>query len=204
MTDHLRHLAAGLRLLLGLTLVLGVGYPLAVYAVGRFVPDRADGSLVERDGTTVGSSLIGQSFGWSADSADPPGPEAARWFQARPSVAGDGYDALASAASNLGPENPDLLATVQARRMAVATFEGVAPGAVPADAVTASGSGLDPDISPAYARLQVARVAQARGLDPAEVAALVEQHVRGRTLGFLGDLRVNVLDLNLALDSLGS
>lgn len=184
---YLRSLIASLRLLLVLSVVLGLGYPLAVTAAARVVPGRADGSMLTRDGRVVGSALIGQPF---------TGPG---WFLPRPSVAGAGYDPLASGASNLGPDNPDLLGTVAGRRAEVAAREGVAPAAVPADAVTASGSGLDPDISPAYARLQVARVARTRGLAQADVAALVEAHVQGRWLGVVGEPHVDVLRLNLAL-----
>ena len=183
-----RQSVAGLRLLLAMTLLLGLLYPVAIWGFGRLMPG-ADGSFVTSNGREVGSSLIGQSF------------EGAQWFHARPSEAGDGYDALASAASNLGPENADLLATIEERRTAIAALEGVAPGRVPPDAVTASASGLDPHISPEYARLQVARVARERGLPEAEVASLVERLVQGRTLGFLGEPRVNVLELNLALGS---
>jgi len=167
--------------------VLGLAYPMAVFGVGRLVPDRADGSMLTVDGSVVGSRLIGQAF------------DGDEWFLPRPSVAGDGYDPLASGASNLGPENPDLLATVTERKQEVADREGVDPSAVPADAVTASGSGLDPDISPEYARLQVDRVARARGLEPTVVRQLVEDRVQGRDLGFLGEPRVNVLELNAAL-----
>ena len=187
MIPFLRQSVAGLRLLLVLTVVLGLAYPLAVYGVGRLVPDKADGSMLTVDGRVVGSRLIGQAF------------DGDEWFLPRPSVAGDGYDPLASGASNFGPENPDLLATVTERKQEVADREGVDPSAVPADAVTASGSGLDPDISPEYARLQVDRVARARGLDPDAVRQLVDDHVQGRDLGFLGAPRVNVLELNAAL-----
>jgi K+-transporting ATPase ATPase C chain len=187
MIVFLRQSLAGLRLLLVLTVILGLGYPLAVFAVGRLVPDRADGSMLTVDGQVVGSSLVGQAF------------DGDEWFLPRPSAAGDGYDPLASGASNLGPENADLLATVAERVAEVAEREGVDPSAVPPDAVTASGSGLDPDISPEYARLQVDRVARARGLDPDTVRALVDDHVQGRDLGFLGDPHVNVLELNAAL-----
>ena len=187
MISFLRQSLAGLRLLLVLTVVLGLAYPMAVYGVGRLVPDRADGSMLTVDGSVVGSRLIGQAF------------DGDEWFLPRPSVAGDGYDPLASGASNLGPENPDLLATVTERKQEVADREGVDPSAVPADAVTASGSGLDPDISPEYARLQVDRVARARGLDPDAVRQLVDDHVQGRDLGFLGEPHVNVLELNAAL-----
>ena len=187
MISFLRQSLAGLRLLLVLTVVLGLAYPMAVYGVGRLVPDRADGSMLTVDGSVVGSRLIGQAF------------DGDEWFLPRPSVAGDGYDPLASGASNLGPENPDLLATVTERKRAVADREGVDTSAVPPDAVTASGSGLDPDISPEYARLQVERVARVRGLDPAAVGGLVDDHVQGRDLGFLGEPHVNVLELNAAL-----
>ena len=187
MISFLRQSLAGLRLLLVLTVVLGLAYPMAVYGVGRLVPDRADGSMLTVDGQVVGSRLIGQAF------------DGDEWFLPRPSAAGDGYDPLASGASNLGPENPDLLATVTERKQEVADREDVDPSAVPADAVTASGSGLDPDISPEYARLQVDRVARARGLEPTVVRQLVEDHVQGRDLGFLGEPHVNVLELNAAL-----
>ena len=181
-----------IRLLIVMTVVLGVVYPLAVFAVGRIVPSISNGSYVSNAaGAVVGSSLIGQAF------------EGERWFQPRPSAAGDGYDALSSSGSNLGPNNPDLVDAVAERLAAAAAADGVSPDAVPADAVTASGSGLDPDISPEYAREQATRVAAARGLDPALVSALVESMVQGRTLGFIGEPRVNVLQLNIALEKLG-
>ena len=186
----LRQSRTGLLLLLAATLVCGLLYPLALVAAGRLVPERADGRLVRHDGRVVGSALLGQAF------------EGAQWFQPRPSVAGEGYDPLASGASNLGPSSAELLATVQQRRAEVAARDGVAPADVAPDALTASGSGLDPDVSPAYARQQVARVARERGLEPAAVAALVEEHVRERQLGFLGEPRVDVLELNLALEDL--
>ncbi|KSW29750.1 potassium-transporting ATPase subunit KdpC [Cellulomonas sp. B6] len=187
MTAFARQALGGLRLLLALTLLLGVAYPTAVWAVGRVVPDRADGSPLVVDGQVRGSRLVGQAF-------DGPG-----WFLPRPSAAGDGYDALASGASNLGPQNPDLLATVERRRAEVAAREGVSPAAVPADAVTASASGLDPDISPAYAALQVPRVARERGLPEAQVRGLVVDATSGRDLGFLGEPRVDVVTLNAAV-----
>jgi K+-transporting ATPase ATPase C chain len=186
----LRQSRTGLVLLVAATLLLGTGYPLAVYAVGRVVPGRADGQIVSVDGTAVGSALIGQSF------------EGAQWFAARPSAAGDGYDPLASAASNLGPESTDLAHLVEERRAEVAATDGVDPAAVAPDALTASGSGLDPDISPRYAAQQVARVAAARGLDERAVAALVAEHTQGRALGFLGEPHVNVLELDIALSEL--
>jgi len=191
---------AGLRVLLVLTVLLGFAYPLAVTGVAKVVfPWQSNGSLVSSTGErvtsrddAVGSLLIGQAFD---------GPE---WFHPRPSVAGDGYDTLASAGSNLGPLNEDLLAAVEERRTAVADAEGIEPADVPVDALTASGSGLDPDISPAYARLQVARVARERGLSQDEVRALVDDATVGRDLGVLGEPRVNVLRLNLALQTMGS
>ena len=193
MSTALRQLGVSLRLLLLLTLVLGIAYPLAVWGVAQAaMPGRADGSLVSVDGSVVGSSLLGQAF------------EGDGWFQPRPSAAGDGYDTLSSGASNLGPTNPELVDQVEERRATVAEANGVDPSAVPPDAVTASGSGLDPHISPAYARLQVARVAQERGLPEADVAALVEEHVEGRLLGFIGEPRVNVLELNVALQALAA
>ncbi|HEY9267290.1 MAG TPA: potassium-transporting ATPase subunit C [Mycobacterium sp.] len=287
-----RHWAA-LRALLIFTVLLGFAYPLLVWLVAQLpgLSDNAAGSLIEADGKPVGSSLIGQSF------TDADGNPLPQYFQSRPSAAGDGYDPLATSASNLGPEsivdapvggadnpaeaNPSLLTQVCARSAAageldgvsgarpfctdggvgavlsvigprgaegtvtrptrvisvnepcsttttpfVDTYEGVrvecvaagedyllgqlvpvrgsasAAPAVPADAVTASGSGLDPHISRAYADLQVDRVALARGMNPDEVRALLAEHTEGRTLGFLGEPRVNVLELNLALDRL--
>ena len=182
---------AGLRMIVVMTLLLGLAYPLVLTGLAQVaVPGRADGSLVERDGNLVGSSLIGQSF------ADDPS-----YFQSRPSAAGDGYDALASSASNLGPESPDLIQLIEERRAAAAELDGTAPDDVAPDALTASGSGLDPHISPAYAEQQVARVARERGLSEDVVRRLVDEYTSGRTIGFLGEPRVNVLELNLALDA---
>lgn len=188
-----------LRAMLLFTLVLGVAYTLAVTGIGQLLlPAQANGSIVRTaDGDAVGSSLIGQSF---TDADGAPLPE---WFQPRPSAAGDGYDGGASSGSNLGPEHPDLIAAVTERRAQVAEFEGVDEADVPADAVTASASGLDPHISPAYARLQVARVAAARGLDEADVSRLVDSRIQPRDLGYLGEETVNVLELNLALAEMG-
>ncbi|WP_374208159.1 potassium-transporting ATPase subunit KdpC [Aeromicrobium sp. CnD17-E] len=183
--DLLRQSLAAVRVLLVLTVLLGVLYPAAVWAVGRAVPDRADGSLLRVDGVAVGSRLLGQTF------------EGAQWFHPRPSA--NDHDGLASAPSNLGPSNPDLLAAIRERRAAVAREDGVPPSAVPADALTASGSGLDPDISPAYAALQVPRVARERGLDEETVRRLVAEATSGRQLGFLGEPTVNVLELNASL-----
>jgi K+-transporting ATPase ATPase C chain len=180
------------RALLILTIVLGVGYPALVLGIGQLaLPAQANGSLIEVDGELVGSSLIGQSF------------EGDEWFQSRPSAAGDGYDAAASSGSNYGPENPDLITAIEERQAAISEADDVEGADIPADAVTASASGLDPHISPAYAMLQVGRVAEARGLDEATVRDLVEHHIQGRDLGYLGEPRVNVLELNIALTGLG-
>lgn len=186
------------RAMLVATLVLGVAYTLVITAVGQLVlPWQANGSPVtDGAGTVVGSALIGQSF------TDADGAALPEYFQTRPSAAGDGYDGGASSGSNWGPENADLIAAIGERRAAVAELEGVPESAVPADAVTASGSGLDPHISVAYADLQIARVADARGLSDDRVAALVAEHTTGRDLGYLGEPRVNVVELNLALDAL--
>ena len=185
-----RQLWASLRVLVVLTVLLGLAYPLVMTGFAQLVfPGRANGSLVERDGRTVGSSLIGQSF------AGQP-----QYFQSRPSAAGDGYDPLASSASNLGPDSPVLVKAIAARRAAAARLDGTNPAEVAPDALLASGSGLDPQISPRYAAQQVARVARERGMSTDAVRALVEKYTEGRTLGFLGEPRVNVLMLNLALD----
>ncbi|MGZ5415809.1 MAG: potassium-transporting ATPase subunit KdpC [Nocardioides sp.] len=188
----LRQLSAGLRVFLALTVVLGLVYPLAMTGIAQVLfPDNADGSLVETNGKVVGSELIGQSFG-----GDP------KYFQSRPSAAGDGYDPLSSSASNYGPENADLINLVEERRLAAAELNGVDGNAVAADALLASGSGLDPHVSPKYAEQQVERVARERGLDPDKVRRLVDEHTSGRTLGILGESHVNVLMLNIALDDL--
>lgn len=180
-----------------LTAVLGVAYPLTMTGVGQLVmPAQADGSLITENGTTVGSSLIGQAF------TDVKGRPLMQWFQSRPSAAGDGYDAEASGASNLGPNNPDLTKLIEKRKAQIEKRDGVAAARIPADAVTASGSGLDPQISPAYALLQVSAVANARGIDESRVRALVKSMIQGRDLGFLGEPSVNVLKLNLALSAM--
>jgi K+-transporting ATPase ATPase C chain len=185
-----RQVAPAVVAFLAFTLVTGVAYPLLVTGIAQVVfPGRADGSLVERGGRVVGSSLIGQPLAGE------------RYFHPRPSAAGAGYDAMASSASNLGPTNPALLRTVRQRIRAYRQENRLgAADVVPVDAVTASGSGLDPEISVANARLQAARVARARGLPVARVLALVSRHTTGRALGFLGEPGVNVLELNLALD----
>lgn len=187
-----------IRALVIFTLVLGVGYPLLVTGIGQLALNgQANGSLVRVDGTTVGSALIGQSF------TDKDGNALPEWFQSRPSAAGDGYNGGASSGSNYGPENEDLIKAIGDRQAAIEKDYGVSVGEIPADAVTASASGLDPHISPAYARLQVARVAAARGLDESAVAKLVESFIQQRDLGYLGEPTVNVLQLNIALAKLG-
>jgi K+-transporting ATPase ATPase C chain len=189
-----RQLVPALVMTLCLTVLTGLAYPLAVSAASSLLfPHQASGSLVRQGGKVVGSSLLGQNF------ADP------RYFWPRPSAAGtDGYDGLASGGSNLGPSNPKLLDTVTERVAAYRAANHLgADDAVPVDAVTASASGLDPDISPANARLQAGRVAAARNLDRATVRLLIDTHTASRPWGFLGETAVNVLDLNLALDRLG-
>ncbi len=176
-----------------LTVLCGLVFPLAVTGVAQAAfRDRADGSLIERDGEVVGSSLIGQQF------------SAPEYFHPRPSAAGAGYDGAASSGSNLGPTNPDYLATVADRIEEYRRTNRLSPEVdVPADAVQASGSGLDPQISIANARLQAPRVAEERNLDLDDVLRLVDAHTQARPLGILGDPGVNVLELNLALDRAG-
>ncbi|MFE2542212.1 potassium-transporting ATPase subunit KdpC [Actinacidiphila glaucinigra] len=197
-----RNHVAALRMLLVFTVLLGIAYPLAVTGVAQAAfSDQANGSRITQDGKTVGSSLIGQSFNLpkkNPDDAEEVAQPDPKWFQPRPG----GYDPLVTGASNLGPNDEGLVKTIKERRAAVAEFDGVAPEDVPVDAVTASGSGLDPHISPEYAREQVERVAEARGLDAAAVRKLVEDHVEGRVLDFLGAERVNVVELNQALTEL--
>src|SRR5215471_15250807 len=170
------------------TVMFGVLYPLAVTGLAQLLfPRQANGDLISKDGKLVGSALIGQSFG---------GPG---YFHSRPSNAGTGYDATASSGSNLAPTNKLLIDRVKSDVQKVQTEN---PGtSVPVDLVTASGSGLDPDISPASAEFQVARVARERNSSPYDVRALVAKATEGRTFGVLGEPRVNVLELNLALDS---
>lgn len=188
--SRLRQTGAASRALLVLTVLLGIAYPLAVTGVAQVAfNDKANGQIVEYGGEAVGSRVIGQRF------------EGAKWFHPRPSAAGDdGYDGLAGGASNLGTNDPGLLKTVKERKAAVAKENGVSEAQVPPDAVTAGGSGLDPHISPAYAAIQVNRVAAARGMSPDEVRGLVEEHSGGRVAGVIGDPYVNVLELNLALE----
>jgi len=188
-----RQLMAAVRAMLVATVALGLLYPLAMTGLAQVIaPGRADGSHVVSEGTLVGSSLIGQSF-TAADGSPLP-----QYFQSRPSASD--YDGTASGGSNLGPNSAELVASVEERRAAVAEFNGVPESQVPADAVTASASGLDPDVSPEYAAIQVARVAADRGVSEADVARLVADATSGRDLGFIGEPTVNVLELNLALD----
>jgi K+-transporting ATPase ATPase C chain len=183
-------LRPALVILVALTLVTGVAYPLLVTGVAQAVfPHQAQGSLISKDGKLVGSALIGQPF-------DDP-----KYFWGRPSATSPfPYNAALSSGSNLSPTNPDLVKAVQGRVDALRAADPGNTSRVPVDLVTASGSGLDPHISPAAALYQVSRVARARKLDPESVRQLVERHIEGRFLGFLGEPRVNVLALNLALD----
>ena len=188
-----KYVLASIRMALVTLVLLGLVYPLAVTGLAQLLmPAQADGSLITRGGVTVGSSLIGQLF------------TGAKFFHGRPSAAGgDGYDGTASGASNLAPTSKALVDRVKAA-VASETAEnpGLVPGSVPVDMVTASGSGLDPDITLANAYAQVARVAAARGLTDAAVRTQVDTVAQGRDLGVLGEPRVNVLRLNLALDDL--
>ncbi len=171
------------------TLLLGLAYPLAVTGIAQLVfPGQANGSLVrDAGGRVVGSALIGQPF------------VGATYLHPRPSAAGDGYDAAASSGSNMGPLNPDLAARVAESAKAIRAEDG--PRVIPADAVTTSGSGLDPDVSPAYARLQAARIARARGVPVQQVQTIIDGQTKGALLGFVGQPRVNVLLTNRALDA---
>jgi len=185
----MKNLSTAVLLFLVLTVITGLVYPLLVTGIAQAVfPHQANGSLIVQGGRAVGSELIGQPFS---------GP---RYFWGRPSATTPPYNAAASTGSNLGPTNPDLLNRVKADAERVRKAHP-GKGPVPVDLVTTSASGLDPHISPAAAFYQVDRVAAARGLAPAAVRVVVERHVEGRTFGFLGEARVNVLELNLDLDS---
>ncbi|TCN42146.1 K+-transporting ATPase ATPase C chain [Kribbella orskensis] len=206
----LAQFGVGIRAMVVLTVLLGVIYPLAMTGVGQILfHGNANGSMIQAGGKDVASDLIGQAYTKQAVKDGKPEVDAdgapvmvadPLWFQTRPSAVD--YDGAGSAASQFGPNNADLLAAVQERRKAVADLEGVDPAQVPPDAVTASGSGLDPQISPAYAALQVDRVARERGLDVAKVKQLVEDNTKGRTIGFLGKPTVNVVTLNRDLAAL--
>jgi potassium-transporting ATPase KdpC subunit len=194
---------AGLRLLLVFTVLTGIIYPVVMTGLAQvFFHNQADGSLVSYHGRVVGSSLLCQEFVY------PNGNPMPQYFQPRPSDAipsptpkdDYGCDPTYSSASNLGPDNPVLVKEIKQRQEQIAAFDHVKISQIPADAVTTSGSGLDPDISPQNADIQVDRVAAARHVSPAKIMALVRQYTQGRTLGFLGEPRVDVLNLNIALD----
>jgi potassium-transporting ATPase KdpC subunit len=194
---------AGLRLLLVFTVLTGIIYPVFMWGIAQAAFNKqANGSMVSYNGRVVGSSLLCQEFVY------PNGNPLPQYFQPRPSAAipspapkdDYGCDPTYSSASNLGPTNPVLIKDIQQRQQQIAKFDHVSIASIPADAVTASGSGLDPDISPQNADIQVDRVAAARHVSPAAIMALVKQYTQGRTLGFLGEPRVDVLNLNIALD----
>jgi K+-transporting ATPase ATPase C chain len=197
----LRQLIAAVRGWIVFTVICGLDYPLVVFGIGQVAfRNHANGSLVSYHGKIVGSSLLCQEF------TDAKGHPLPQYFQPRPSNATSGAsndygcDGLYSAASNLGPNSSSLIATIRQRQKLIALFDHVPVSAIPADAVTASGSGLDPDISPANAAIQVARVAQARHVSAAAIKALVAKYTSGRVIGILGEPAVNVLLLNIALD----
>jgi len=193
LTGYLRQAGTALRFLVLATLVLGLAYPLAIFGLGQLIaPYQANGSIITDDGgAPAASALIAQA------AADENGVQDPRWFHARPSAVN--WDPATSSASNLGPNDPKLLEAVEGNRAAVAAEEGISESEVPADAVTASGSGLDPHISPEYARLQVDRVAAAHGLGAEAVSSLVDRHTSSGLEAFLGQPSVNVTALNLAL-----
>jgi len=213
-TNAARVLAAGLRALLVLTVVTGIVYPLAVTGVAQgLFPGKANGSETEADGRVVGSSLIGQQYNLPLKKGqETPEPDL-KWFQGRPAnglgsnSVNTQYKLILSGATNRSADNPELVRWVEDAKAAVVRDNSVPghpvrPSDVPADAVTSSGSGLDPDISPQYADLQVHRVAAKNGLPVDRVRQLVDEHTTSRTLGFIGEPRVNVLELNIALREL--
>lgn len=182
-----KHLIVGAFMTVVTTVLFGLAYPLIVTGLAQAIfPDKANGQLIERNGRIIGSRIIGQPFA------------SAGYFWSRPSAAGQGYDAGASSGSNLGPTNKKLIDRVQTD---VARWQATNPGvSIPVELVTTSGSGLDPHLSPAGADFQIPRVARERGLAEDVVRNLVEEHTEGRQFGFLGEPRINVLELNLALD----
>jgi potassium-transporting ATPase KdpC subunit len=215
-TNTVRLLWAGLRALLVLTVVTGVIYPLAVTGIAQgLFPGKANGSEITSDGRVVGSSLIGQSYNLPLKKGQQtPAPDL-KWFQGRPAnglgtnSVNTQYKLILSGATNRSADNKDLIDWVTAAKKAVIEDNSVngytvKPSDVPADAVTSSGSGLDPDISPQYADLQVHRIAEKNGLSVAQVQKLVDDHTESRTLGFIGEPRVNVLELNIALKELAA
>ncbi|WP_330461194.1 potassium-transporting ATPase subunit C [Streptomyces sp. NBC_00820] len=213
-TNTARLLGAGLRALLVLTLVTGVVYPLAVTGIAQgLFRDKANGSEITADGHVVGSSLIGQPYDLPLKKGQQTPDPDLKWFQGRPAnglganSVNTRYKLILSGATNLAADNKDLLQQIEDAKAAVVKDNSVPgytvrPSQVPADAVTSSGSGLDPAISPRYADLQVHRVAARNGLSVAQVEKLVDGHTEGRTLGFMGEPRVNVLELNIALRDL--
>ncbi|MFE1584261.1 potassium-transporting ATPase subunit C [Streptomyces sp. NPDC058737] len=214
LTNAARLFGAGLRALLVLTVVTGIVYPLVVTGVAQgLFPGKANGSEIEADGKVVGSSLIGQSYNLPLkEGQETPAPDL-KWFQGRPrnglgsNSVNTQYKLILSGATNRAADNPELLQWVKDAKAAVVKDNSVPghpvkPSDVPADAVTSSGSGLDPHISPEYADLQVRRVAERNGLPVARVQRLVDTHTTPRTLGFIGEPRVNVLELNIALADL--
>ncbi|MET9788872.1 potassium-transporting ATPase subunit C [Streptomyces canus] len=215
-TNTVRLLWAGLRALLVLTLVTGVVYPLVVTGIAQgLFSDQANGSEIKSDGKVVGSSLIGQAYNLPLKKGqETPEPDL-KWFQGRPqnglgsNSVNTQYKLILSGATNRSADNKDLIDWVTAAKKAVIEDNSVngytvKPADVPADAVTSSGSGLDPDISPQYADIQVHRIAEKNGLSVAQVQKLVDDHTERRTLGFIGEPRVNVLELNIALKELAA